>query len=92
MVTPIEEPQEEVIQEEVKIIATSSKANDKPKFDFAVEETDRSDLIVYTVSTKPVDEDWRTLEILAHSYGAALELAGINKENTVKISSIIFEG
>ena len=92
MVTPIEEPQEEVIQEEVAIISTSSKSKDKPKFDFAVEDTDRSDLTVYTVSTKPAEENWRTLEILAPSYDSALELAGINKDNTVKISSIIFEG
>ena len=91
MVTPIEEPQEEVIQEEVKII-TTSKSNDKPKFDFAVEDTDRSDLTVYTVSTKPAEENWRTLEILAPSYDSALEMAGINKDNTVKISSVAFEG
>jgi hypothetical protein len=91
MVTPIEEPQEEVIQEEVKII-TTSKSNDKPKFDFAVDDTDRSDLTVYTVRTKPAEENWKTLEILAPSYGVALEMAGINKDNTVKISSAIFEG
>ena len=92
MVTPIEEPQEEVIQEEVAIISTSSKSNNKPKFDFAVEDTDRSDLTVYTVSTKPAEEESQTLEILAPNYDAALELAGINKDNTVKISSTIFEG
>jgi hypothetical protein len=91
MVTPIEEPQEEVIQE-VEIITTFSKAKDKPKFDFAVEDTDRSDLTVYTVRTKPAEENWKTLEILAPSYDSALELAGINKDNTVKISSTIFEG
>ena len=91
MVTPIEEPQEEVIQE-VAIISTSSKAKDKPKFDFAVEDTDRSDLTVYTVRTKPAEENWKTLEILAPSYDSALELAGINKDNTVKVSSAIFEG
>ena len=92
MVTPIEEPQEEVIQEEVEIITTSSKSKDKPKFDFAVEDTDRLDLTVYTVSTKPAEENWRTLEILAPSYDSALELAGINKDNTVKISGVAFEG
>tara|TARA_Y100001951_G_C11184117_1_gene207659 strand:- start:94 stop:372 length:279 start_codon:yes stop_codon:yes gene_type:complete len=92
MVTPIEEPQEEVIQEEVEIITTSSKSKDKPKFDFAVEDTDRLDLTVYTVSTKPAEENWRTLEILAPSYDSALEMAGINKDNTVKISSVAFEG
>ena len=91
MVTPIEEPQEEVIQE-VAIISTSSKSNNKPKFDFAVEDTDRSDLTVYTVSTKPAEKEPQTLEILAPNYDAALELAGINKDNTVKISSTIFEG
>ena len=92
MVTPIEEPQEEEIQEVVAIISTSSKAKDKPKFDFAVENTDRSDLTVYTVSTKLIEEEPQTLEILAPNYDAALELAGINKDNTVKISSTIFEG
>ena len=91
MVTPIEEPQEEVIQE-VEIITTFSKAKDKPKFDFAVENPDRSDLTVYTVSTKLIEEEPQTLEILAPNYDAALELAGINKDNTVKISSTIFEG
>ena len=92
MVTPIEEPQEEVIQEEVEIITTSSKSKDKPKFDFAVENTDRSDLTVYTVITKAIEEEPQTLAILAPNYDAALELAGISRENTVRINVVAFEG
>ena len=91
MVTPIEEPQEEVIQEEVAIISTSSKAKDKPKFDFAVEITDRSDLTVYTVITKAIEEEPLTFAILAPNYDAALELAGISRENTVRINVVAFE-
>jgi len=91
MVIPVEEPQEEEIQEEVKIIATS-KPKDKPKFDFSVVDTDRSGLLVYTVSTKPAEEEWQTLSILAPNYGAALELAGIRKDATVKVSEVPFEG
>ena len=94
MITPIEESedvQEEEVIAEVSIPSTS-KSKDKSKFDFAVESTERLGLVVYTVSTKPVDEDWRTLEILAHSYGAALELAGIRKDATVKVNEVPFEG
>ena len=94
MVTPIEES-EDVQEEEViaeVVISSASKSKDKPTFDFAVDNTDRSGLMVYTVSTKPVGEDHRTLTILAPSYGVALELAGINKDNTVKVSEAPFEG
>ena len=95
MVTPIEESQEEqddvVVEiEEVSVSSTSQKSD--TKFDFGIENTDRTDLVVYTVSTKPVGEDHRTLTILAPSYGVALELAGINKDNTVKVSEAPFEG
>jgi hypothetical protein len=48
--------------------------------------------MIYTVSTKPAGEEHRTLTILAPSYGVALELAGINKDNTVKVSEAPFEG
>ena len=100
MVIPVEEPQEEqddVVVPEMeieveKVTSTSSKTKDQSKFDFAVGNTDRTDLVVYTVSTKPAEEDWRTLIILAPSYGAALEAAGISKANTVKVSEAIFEG
>ena len=93
MVVPIEEPQEEEIQEEeVKIIATSSKPTDKPKFDFSVANTDRPGLLVYTVRTKPAEEEWKILTILAPRYGAALELAGIRKDATVMVSEVPFEG
>ena len=97
MVTTIEEPQEE--QDDVVVPAievedtpsfTSAKSNNK--FDFAVDDTDRLDLVVYTVSTKPGGEESKTLTILAPSYGVALELAGINKDNTVKVSEAPFEG
>jgi len=92
MVVPIEEPQEEEIQEEeVKIIATS-KPKDKPKFDFSVVDTDRPGLLVYTVRTKPAGEEWKILTILAPRYGAALELAGIRKDATVMVSEVPFEG
>jgi|TARA_R110000765_G_scaffold421217_1_gene527174 hypothetical protein len=98
MVTPVEEPQEEqddvVVPEiEVEEISVSSiSAKSDSKFDFSVENTDRPDLVVYTVSTKPVGEEHRTLTILAPSYGVALEIAGINKNNTVKVSEVFFEG
>ena len=94
MVIPIEEPEEDVqeeIIEEVAIISTS-KSNDKSKFDFAVESADRLGLVVYTVSTKPPNEGWKTLTILAPHYGAALEMAGIGKGNTIKVSEAPFEG
>ena len=95
MVTPIEEPQEEqddivVEVEEVSALSTSKKSD--TKFDFSVENTDRSDLVVYTVSTKPAGEEHRTLTILAPNYGAALEMAHITKDNTVKVSEAPFEG
>jgi len=94
MVTPIEESEEDVQEEiinEVAIISTS-KSNDKLKFDFAIEDDDRSDLIVYTVSMQSVGVELTTLTILAPSYPVALELAGINKDNTVKVSEAPFEG
>jgi hypothetical protein len=94
MITPIEEP-EDVQEEEViaeAVISSTSKSKDKLKFDFAVEDTDRSDLIVYTVSMQSVGIELTTLTILAPSYPVALELAGINKDNTVKVSEAPFEG
>jgi len=95
MVTPIEESQEEqddIVVEVEEVFAPSTSKKSDTKFDFGVENTDRPDLVVYTVSTKPVGEDHRTLTILAPSYGVALELAGINKDNTVKVSEVPFEG
>ena len=95
MVTPIEESEEDVQEEEViaeAVISSTSKFKDKLKFDFAVEDTDRSDLIVYTVSMQSVGIELTTLTILAPSYPVALELAGINKDNTVKVSEAPFEG
>jgi len=94
MVTPIEES-EDVQEEEViaeAVISSTSKSKDKPTFDFAVDDTDRPGLRVYTVSTKPAEENWKTFTILAPSYGAALEMASINKGNTVKVSEAPFEG
>jgi hypothetical protein len=99
MVTPVEEPQEEQDEQDdvavpainVEAISSTSKKPDT-KFDFAVEETDRPGLTVYTVSTKPAEAELKTLTILAPSYGAALEMAGINKGNTVKVSETLFEG
>ena len=95
MVTPIEESQEEqddIVVEVEEVFAPSTSKKSDTKFDFGVESTDRPDLVVYTVSTKPVGEDHRTLTILAPSYGVALELAGINKDNTVKVSEVPYEG
>ena len=99
MVTPVEEPQEEqddVVVTEMEVeeapVLSSLKKSDF-KFDFSVEDTaDRLDLVVYTVSTKPSGEDWKELTILAPSYGAALELAGVSKANTVKVEEVPFEG
>ena len=97
MITPIEEPQEE--QDDVVVSAievedtpsfTSTESNNK--FDFAVDDTDRSDLMVYTVSTKPGGEESKTLTILAPNYGAALDMAGISKDATVKVNEVPFEG
>lgn len=97
MVTPLEEPQDE--QDDVVVPAMEvveevsvSTAKSDSKFDFAVENTDRPGLTVYTVNTKPSEQDWVTLTILAPNYGAALEMAGINKGNTVKESEVPFEG
>ena len=97
MVTPIEEPQEEqgdvvvpAIEVEDTQSFTSMESNNK--FDFAVDDTDRSDLIVYTVSMQSVGIELTTLTLLAPSYSVALELAGINKDNTVKVSEAPFEG
>ena len=48
---------------------------------------------MYTVQTKVSGiENETILTILAPNYDAALELAGINKGNTVKISDVSFEG
>jgi len=92
MVTPNEDIQEqeeivEVIEEAPAVISSSKKS-----FEFAVEDTDRPGLTVYTVNTKPAEAEWQTLTILAPNYDSALELAGINKDNTVKISGVAFEG
>jgi hypothetical protein len=97
MVTPIEESQEEqddvvVPAIEVEDISFPTSKTPDTKFDFAIANTDRPGLVVYTVSTKPVGEEHRTLTILAPNYGVALEIAGINKNNTVKVSEISFEG
>jgi len=92
MVIPVDEPEEDVQEEVEEVVSTSLKAKDKSKFDFAVEDTDRTGLIIYTVSTKPAEEDWQTLTIVAPDYGAALEMAGIDKGNTIKVSEAIFEG
>jgi len=97
MVTPLEEPQDE--QDDVVVPAIEvveevpvSTAKSDSKFDFAVENTDRPGLAVYTVSTKPAEELPQTLTILAPNYGAALEMAGISKDVTVKVSEVSFEG
>ena len=100
MVTPIEEPQEEQDEQDdvvvpainVEAIASPTSKTPDTKFDFAVADTDRSDLVVYTVSTKSSGPEHQTLIILAPNYGAALEVAGINKDNTVKVSEVSFEG
>jgi len=84
--------QEEIAEviEEVPAIITSS---DVLSFDFQVADTDRLGLSVYTVLTKipDIDEE-KTFIILAPNYDVALELAGINKGNTVKVSGVAFEG
>ena len=100
MVTPIDESEEDVQEEDVQeeeviaevSIPSTSKSKDQSKFDFAVESADRLGLVVYTVSTKPPNEGWKTLTILAPHYGAALEMAGIRKDATVKVSAVPFEG
>ena len=93
MVSPIEESQDEqddiVVEVEEADTSSTSKQSD---IDFVIDNTDRPDLMLYTVSTKPVGEDHRTLTILAPSYSIALEIAGINKNNTVKLSEVPFEG
>ena len=99
MVTPVEEPQEEqddVVVPEMEVeeapVLSSLKKSDF-KFDFSVEDTaDRTDLVVYTVSTKPAEEELKEFTILAPNYGAALELAGLSKANTVKVAEVPFEG
>jgi len=98
MVTPVEEPQEEqddVVVPEMEVAEVSgndTSIKSDSKFDFSVENTDMLGLVVYTVSTKPAEAELKTLTILAPSYGAALEMAGINKGNTVKVSETLFEG
>ena len=98
MVTPVEEPQEEqddvvVPEMEVEVPVSAPPKKSDSSFDFSVEDVaDRPGLVVYTVSTKPAEEDWKELTILAPNYGAALEMAGISKANTVKVSEVIFEG
>ena len=98
MVTPVDEPQEEE-QDEVsvpevvdEVPATTKWNKSDVKFDFAVDNTDRPGLTVYTVSTKPAEEEWKTITMLAPNYGAALEMAGISKDATVKVSEVPFEG
>ena len=94
MVTPIEES-EDVQEEEViaeVVISSASKSKDKPTFDFAVDNTDRSGLMVYTVCDEPTAGDWKSRTIRAPHYGAALEMAGIGKGNTIKVSEAPFEG
>jgi len=100
MVTPIEEPQEEqddvvvpaIEVEAIPSITSKTSKTSDTKFDFAIADTDRSDLKVYTVSTMSSESEHQTLTILAPNYGAALEVAGINKNNTVKVSEAPFEG
>jgi len=98
MVTPVDEPQEEE-QDEVsvpevvdEVPATTKWNKSDVKFDFAVENTSNPNLTVYTVSTKPAEEEWKTITMLAPNYGAALEMAGISKDATVKVSEVPFEG
>ena len=95
MVTPVDEPQEEqddVVMEVEEVSAPPTSKKSEIKFDFAVDDTDRPNLSVYTVSTKPAEELPQTLTILAPNYGAALEMAGISKDVTVKVSVVPFEG
>ena len=89
-----EEEQDDVIVPEVVEEVSAPSISKKPvvKFDFTVENTDRPGLTVYTVSTKPAEEEWKTLTMLAPNYGAALEMAGISKDATVKVSAVPFEG
>ena len=86
----------EDIQEQEEIVEVIEKVPEvisslKDSFDFSVNSADRLRLTVYTVSTKPAEAEWQTLKILAPNYDVALEIAGINKDNTVKISGIAFE-
>ena len=97
MVTPVDESQEEeqddvIVPEVVEVSASVTSKKSNIKFDFAVEYTDRPGLTVYTVRTKPAEEEWKTLTMLAPDYGAALEMAGISKDVTVKVSEVPFEG
>ena len=98
MVTPVEEPQEEqddvvVPEMEVEEAPVSSPKKSDSKFDFSVVDTaDRTDLVVYTVSTKPAEEELKEFTILAPNYGAGLELAGLSKANRVKVAEVPFEG
>ena len=89
-----EEEQDDVIVPEVVEEVSAPSISKKPniKFDFVVENTDRPGLVIYTVSTKPAEEEWKTLTMLAPDYGAALEMAGISKDATVKVSEVPFEG
>ena len=91
---PQDEEQDDVIVPEVveEVSAPSISKKSDIKFDFSVENTDRPGLTIYTVSTKPAEEVPQTLTILAPNYGAALEMAGISKDVTVKVSEVPFEG
>jgi len=91
MVTPEEDIQEEEIvevREEVQEVISSTKAS----FDFSVASPDRPGLTVYTVSTKPAEEEWKTLKILAPSYATALGLASLSSDHTILLSDVPFEG
>ena len=91
-----EQQEEEAVQEEIaEIIEEVPEVipySDISLFDFQVPDTDRPGLVVYTVKTKLPDiDDEKTFTILAPNYDVALELAGINKGNTVKVSDVSFE-
>jgi len=87
-----EEAVQEEIAEVIEEVPEISTSSDVLSFDFQVADTDRPGLSVYTVQTKVSGiENETILTILAPNYDAALELAGINKGNTVKISDVSFE-
>ncbi len=98
MVTPVDEPQEEqddVVVPEMEVEEVSAPSTSKKSeitFDFAVGDTDRPNLSVYTISIKPPEEESYTVTVLAPNYGTALEMAGASKATSVKVSEVPFEG
>ena len=68
------------------LISSSSES-----YDFKYDAEDSEPMKIFTVWSKPPEEVWQHLRIVAPSYPVALTIAGLSDDTTVREKTEVFE-